>query len=60
MMVSVKATCDADGALLGETVFDIRDQEGRSRAITELLNSIYATVPDALNLPPFTLKFDKA
>jgi hypothetical protein len=60
MNVSVKAVRDRDGAVLGETVFDITDREGRSLAIAELLNAVYAKAPDPLNLEPFIFKFDVA
>jgi hypothetical protein len=61
MMVSVKAIRDSDGTLLGETVFDITDKEGRSAAIADLLNAIYANLsPGTVALPPFTFRFDKA
>ena len=58
MMVSVKAVRDADGAVLGEIVFDITDEAQRSKALGELLNEIYAAAGDPLALPPFTFKFD--
>jgi hypothetical protein len=60
MNVLVRAIRDADGAILGETVFDITDRAARGVALTELLNHIFATAPDPLRLPPFTFRFDVA
>jgi hypothetical protein len=58
MNVSVKAIRDADGTVLGETIFDISNRSDRSKALADLLNEIYAAAPDPLELPPFTFKFD--
>jgi hypothetical protein len=61
MKFSVKGVRDSDGALLGETIFDITDKKNRNRAVTKLLNQVYAALPDDLIPPPsFTLKFAKA
>jgi hypothetical protein len=57
MRVSVKAVRDSDGALLGETEFDITDRDARRRVLDELITVIYATAADPLRLPPFTFKF---
>jgi hypothetical protein len=58
MKVTVQAVRDSDGVALGETIFDIQDNEGRSRAVANLVNSIYQNASDPLNPPAFTLKFD--
>lgn len=60
MKVTVKAIRDADGVVLGETIFDIQDKEDRARAVTDLVNRVYSAAPDPLDPPPFTLSFDRA
>jgi hypothetical protein len=60
MRVSVKVVRDSDGALLGETEFDITDRDARRRVLDELITIIYATAVDPLRLLPFTFKSDVA
>ena len=45
MKVTVQAVRDSDGVALGETIFDIQDNEGRSRAVANLVNSIIRMPP---------------
>ncbi|MGY3496381.1 hypothetical protein [Bradyrhizobium sp. USDA 4502] len=60
MKVTVKAIRDDDGTVLGETIFDIQDKQDRTRAVADLVNSVYNKAPDPLDPPPFTLHFDRA
>lgn len=60
MMTSVKAVRDSDKALLGEAIFEVTNRPMARQAISDLLEHVYASVDDPLNLPEFTFKFDKA
>jgi hypothetical protein len=60
MKVTARAIRDGDGVVLGETVFDIQDKEERSRAVTDLVNSVYNAAANPLDPPPFTIFFDSA
>jgi hypothetical protein len=60
MMISVKAVRDSDKALLGEAIFEVTNRQMAKQAMADLLEHVYASVDDPLNLPEFTFKFDKA
>jgi hypothetical protein len=59
MKVSIMAVRDADKVVLGKIVADITDRKAMQLAVSNLLDQVYAAAP-ALELPPFTFKFDKA
>lgn len=60
MKITVKAIRDTDGEVLGETIFDVQDKDGRAHAVTDLVNRIYSAAMDPLNPPSFKLSFDSA
>ena len=55
MMISIKAVRDSDQVVLGEAIFEVTN-----RPMADLIEHVYASVDDPLNLPEFTFKFDKA
>ncbi len=59
MLISVKAVRDCDRAVLGEAIFEESDKEMSRKAVADLIEKLYASGTDLLNLPPFTFVFEK-
>lgn len=55
MTVQLQAIRDADNAILARSSYDETDDQARTTAIIQLIETIIAGVPDEEQLPQFTL-----